>query len=83
MDTKTGMQFLYGAFLGGSVAALAALLLTPLSGEEARKKLQEKMRHLASGSQEVTKSIKHTARQAARSIPALKAPKARKHRNSG
>lgn len=78
MQTKTCMQFLCGAVVGGSIAALAALLLTPVSGEDARKKLLESLPgNLASGSH-----AKHYARRAVRSVPALKAHKAKKHRNS-
>lgn len=77
------MQFFCGAVVGGSLAALAALLLTPVSGEEARKKILESLPgNMPGGSQAKQYNPKQYSRRVVRSVAALKAHKAKKHRNS-
>lgn len=43
MDTKDHEKFIMGALVGGAVGAAAALLLTPYSGSDIRKKVRKSL----------------------------------------
>jgi gas vesicle protein len=46
MTSKTQEDFIWGALIGGAVAAAAVLFLTPKSGKDVRKKIENSLRQL-------------------------------------
>jgi gas vesicle protein len=67
MTSKTQEDLIWGALIGGAVAAAAVLFLTPKSGKDVRKKIESSLRHLYP-----QKLVKAARRKAARPVAAVR-----------
>ena len=68
---KGVMSFMQGFLLGGLLGASLALLLTPASGEQLRKQMQDEARRIQS---EVTQAANDRRHDLEQQLAALRAP---------
>ena len=68
---KGVMRFMQGFLLGGLLGASLALLLTPASGEQLRKQMQDEARRIQS---EVTQAASDRRHDLEQQLAALRAP---------
>lgn len=61
MDSRDGVQFFLGIVIGAAIGAVTALLFAPASGEETRRKLQEKGVELKSQIEKATEEARGQA----------------------